>query len=313
MAPATVAIGSLSFGIETAAAATVARPNPAEMIPDDALQNSAAETLMRALAEETGWIRVHAAEALIGLGQTEPARVRYEAELRNTAPDEFEIGTWRVLAASAPLAERRGWETRIEARLRERRADLATAVESLDKLGCRLSGPALAIVREMAATAPEQETLLPLWALQLAGEPGALERIVGKLQSSHPVARRRAGYVLRWLQPADAKARTELTRAALAESPGTDVQVYLLTAALAMRVAPEHEARWIAQLQTIMLSDSSEPHMRFEASHALAARLTPADLEGLAPMLQARHGDIRIGAAMILLHVLGWPAVAAPR
>ena len=281
-------------------------PGSVEMKQSEVLKSAASQTLQRALLEETGWIKVHAAEALIGLGETEPARLEFEAELRRTAPKEFEIGTWRVLAASASsAAERAAWQARIAARLLEAGPDVATAIESLDKLGFRPSAGAVALARQMVANEPEQETLLPWWALALAGEPDALQRIVGKLVSQHPVARRRAGYVLRWLKPDDDGVRSALARAALAERPGTDVEVYLLSAALALRVSATHERAWVGRLQEVLLSETAEPHMRFEASHALASALGPGDLAQLAPLLQAAHGDVRIGSALVILHVLG--------
>lgn len=297
-----LAVGELACGATAAPS-----DGRLEMKNLDTLRDAAFTALNRALLEEKGWIRVHAAEALIGLGETEKPRQIYEGELRSSAPKEFEIGTWRVLAASAPTNDRAGWLARIEARLLERGRDVATAIESLDKLNFRFSPASLAIARDLAANEPEPETLLPLWTLQLGGEPDALDRIVAKLQSTHPVARRRAGYVLRWLRPDDANARAALARAARAETPGTDVHVYLLSAALAMRLAPENDREWVAALKATLLSETVEPHMRFEASHALASRLTPGELADLVPLLQAAHGDVRIGAAMVILQVLGLP------
>ena len=295
---------------ESSAATNVASPAAAEMKPSEALRSAASAALHRALQEETGWIRVHAAEALIGLRETEPARVRFEAELRPTAPKEFEIGTWRVLAAAASSPrERAAWLARIEGRLIEAGPDVATAIESLNKLGFRASGRGLALVRKLAETEPEQETLLPLWALHLAGEPDALPRIVSKLQSGHPVARRRAGYVLRWLKTAETEVRVALASAVHAEPPGTDVEVYLLSAALALRVSPGHESDWVGCLKDVLLSGAAEPHVRFEASHALASRLAPSDLAPLAPLLQAAHGDVRIGASWVILQVLRSPGI----
>ena len=269
-----------------------------------ALSASAFATLRRTLADEQNWVGIHAAEVLVALGEGESIRRDFIAGLGRTESSPYRTGVWRVLVRTARTPEERaGWIARIEAVLSDPAApDHSAAVECLAKLDRPLTGPGLAMVRRQAGAPPESETLVPLWALHLAGDREALPAIVRALQSNDPVARRRAGYVLRWLQIREPAVLAALARAADAEPAGTDTHAYLLSAALQLDAAPGRAAAWQAGLEKILQHGSVSA--RFEAAHALASRFPADRLPSLAGMLTAPEGDVRIGAALVILSVL---------
>lgn len=269
-----------------------------------ALSASAFTMLRRTLAAEQNWVGIHAAEVLVALGEAEAIRQDFIGGLGRTESSPYRTGVWRVLARTARTPEERGgWIARIEAVLSDPAAsDQSAAVECLAKLGHPLTGPGLSMVRRQAGSPPESETLVPLWALHLAGDREALPAIVRALRSDDLVARRRAGYVLRWLQIREPAVLAALARAADAEPAGTDTHAYLLSAALQLDAAPGRAAAWQVGLEKILQQGSVSA--RFEAAHALASCFPTARLSSLADMLGDPEGDVRIGAALVILSVL---------
>ena len=64
------------------------------------------DVLVGALKERGSWISVHAAEALITIGNNEPVRAAFGPQAE-TAEPPFRIGVWRILARSAATKEDR--------------------------------------------------------------------------------------------------------------------------------------------------------------------------------------------------------------
>lgn len=269
-----------------------------------ALSASAFAVLRRTLAAEQNWVGIHAAEVLVALGEGESIRRDFLGGLGRTESSPYRTGVWRVLARTARTPEERaGWIARIEAVFSDpAAADQGAAVECLAKLGHPLTGPGLLLVRRQAGAPPESETLVPLWALHLTGDREALPAIVRALRSDDLVARRRAGYVLRWLQIREPAVMAALARAADAEREGTDTHAFLLSAALQLDAAPARAAAWQAGLEKILQQGSVSA--RFEAAHALAACFPAERLSSLAGLLAEPEGDVRIGAAMVILSVM---------
>jgi len=283
----------------------VATPAAVPLAADlTALSASAFATLRRTMAEKQNWVGIHAAEVLVVLGESESVRQDYLRDLSRTESSPFRTGVWRVLARTARTPEERtGWVARIEAVLSDPAAlDHSAALECLAKLGHRIKGAGFQIARRQADAPPESETLVPLWILHLAGEKEALPLIVRALGSNDLVARRRAGYVLRCLQVREPAVLAALVRAADAEAAGTDTQAYLLSAALQLDAAPERTAAWKAGLEQILAHGSV--NARFEAAHALAPVFPVVRLPALAGMLTSTEGDVRIGAALIIVTAL---------
>lgn len=277
-------------------------PPPAQTVPAaSSIAASARAVLYRALAVESNWVGIHAAEALIEVGESAQVRHSLLAHLDQTDHLPYRVGLWRVLARTAVSPEERaGWVAKIEQILLDPAAsDQSAALECLVKLNHRLTGPALDITRRMAADPCEAETLVPLWGLALSGEKDALPRIRRSLTSNDPIARRRAGYVLRWLEVTDSAVLAELSRAADAEPPGTDIHAFLVSAALRLDADRARSAAWQRQLVEIVANGSATS--RYEASQALAHRYPVANSSLLSALLEHPEGDVRIGAALIIL------------
>jgi lysophospholipase L1-like esterase len=259
---------------------------------------SAHTTLVRALQQSTGWIKVHAAEALLGVGLADAVRDEY----RDAASRD--LGACRVLALLDPR-QRERYATPIVERVRKDDPELLTAIECLCKLGVPLQGDRLQLLRELEQELSAADRLLALWGLAVAQDPGALARVRDNLRSTVPVARRRAGYVLRWLKPTQPDVRSALAQAAAAEAKGTDIEVYLLSAALELGVDSHRAEEWRMRLLERVLDESAPVHVRFEACHALAGRVSPPERLRLRPLLDSAEADVRIGAARVLLDAAG--------
>ncbi len=265
----------------------------------DDLRERARGALHAALQEETGWTRVHAAEALLAVGDPEPVRQALATPDRDESRLPERIGIWRVRAALArEPGEKALWIKRIEEVATDSAArDQLQAVESLAKLDCRPTAAVLVAARRLAALG-DGESVFEFWLQHLAGEPGALRQLAGRLDSPVPAARIRAAYVLRRLRPDDPGVRCALARAAAAEAPTSIAYPYVLGAAWLLDADPAQMAVWRAALERI--ATSGAPGARYEADQVLMlARLGPtpdffrAGLEGT--------GDVRIGAAWAIL------------
>lgn len=277
------------------------------------LADRARTALLDALVREKFFVKVHAAEALIALGDREKPRKVFLAELPAAADQRpYRIGVWRVLAASAPTpADRAPWLERTAAVLLDPSApDRVHAAESLGKLGHVPAAPVLDALRAMSR-GTDADAAYPRWVLHLAGDPTALPALIANLASSDPIARLRAAYVLRWESIKTPPALAALAAAADRESPTAPGYAYVLGSAVALDAAPARVPAWIAALEQVLAHGSVGA--RYDVCQTFMRRYGPADLPRLAPLLDRAEGDLRIGAAWAILHVLkAHSAPAAP-
>jgi hypothetical protein len=267
------------------------------------LPDRAHTVLNAALHHEKAFVKVHAAEALIALGEKdEPHRV-FQAELP-AANDQrpYRIGVWRVLAASARTPqERAAWIARTEAVVLDSTTmDRLHAVESLGKLGHAPTAEVRAALKSMAQ-GTAAAAVFPHWVLHLAGEPTALPAIVAALSSEDPIARLRAAYVLRWLMITDAPTRAALGGTARAEPPTAIGYTIILGSAVTLAADPAQTAHWIAILEKTLAEGNAGA--RYDACQTLMRRATAVDFPKFAPLLDQAEGDARIGGAWAILHV----------
>ncbi len=271
--------------------------------PTNPLPARARAVLTAALQTEQAFVKVHAAEALIALGEKdEPRRVFLDELATGNDVRPYRIGIWRVLAGSAPsAAERAEWVARTEAVVLESRTiDRLHAVESLGKLG---HGPTSAAVRAALKTMSQgsaAEAMFPYWVLHLTGDRTALPAIVAGLSSEDPVARLRAAFVLHWLNVTDAATRAALARTARDEPPTAIGHTIILCAAVALAADPSHTASWVAALEKIAAGGTAGA--RYHACQTLMLRASPTDLPKFAALLDHPEGDARIGGAWAILH-----------
>ncbi len=271
---------------------------------DVVLATRARAVLKQILAIDQTWVRVHAAEALIAAGEGEAMHALFLREWPANEATVYRIGVWRVLANTAcDEDDRAGWIARVERVFLDPTApDRPQAVETLGKLRHRVKGKVLEAVRAKAAAGPEADAIMPLWALQLAGDPGALARLAVALAATDPTTRQRAAYAVRWLHTSDAALRRTLARAASVELADSPAYAYLLSAALSLDADPTQMDSWRAKLEQVLATGS--PAARFEACQTLMNRFNAVDLPKLAPLLNATEPDTRVAAAWTILHVL---------
>lgn len=265
----------------------------------ESLRDAARGALVAALREEQGWVRVHAAEALV----TEGESALVSAALPPAGPDASwpRVGYWRVRAMGAGSAEDRAVAVRqvIGIWLEPRDpAERLQALESLCKLREPLTGPTLAAVRRATVEGPEAERVFAWWALALTPGDESWQRLVLALAASDPAARIRAAHALRWLRLDRAEVRTALSDAADREPAGTAAEAYVLSAAFLLVPAAPHAAVWRKRLEYLARRGS----WRIEPSVALMEVWLPAEVAALRPAL-AEKGDERIAAAWSILHV----------
>ena len=288
-------------------------PMTAAQINPDALAKRAHEILLQALNTEKAFVKVHAAEALIALGEKDEPRRVFQAEL--PAANEvrpYRIGVWRVLAASSSSpSERAEWIKRVEQVFLDPAAmDRVHAIETLDKLGHVPSG-AVRTAAESMARESNAEAVFARWALQLAGDHTALPALIAGLGSDDPITRLRSAYVLRWLKLTDPVTRAQVARTAGDEPPTAVGYTIILGAAVTLDADPKRTPEWVATLEQTLVSGTAGA--RYDACQTLMRRYTVADLPKLVPSLDHPEGDARIGAAWAILHVANKTKTAGSR
>ena len=261
-------------------------------------EDAARATLRRVLAEESGWVKVHAAEVLNAYGARDEVRAVFLKEAREHGTQTpYRIGIWRVLAVADSRA---GWAPKIEAVfLDETAPDRLHALESLGKLDYAARGEALAVLRRWRATAGVGEAVFGDWVLAGAGESGARDRISAALASAEPVARLRAANTLRLSSQVTALEKARLVRAAEAEPHDTAGCVYVIGAAYRWEADPARMAAWRAELERIICTGS--PGAAHAAWQGLLGRVTVAEVNRLVPGWRQAKGDAAIGAAWAVL------------
>lgn len=267
------------------------------------LEATARAVLREAVTREAGWVKVHAAEVLLAFGDDEFVREEFEKLNASAHNAAFRVGIWRVLAGGySQNSQAPRWILAIEEVLRDAASpDRLQAIEALNKLGCILSLEAMPTAHAMA-NGPDAEAVFAAWALQLAGEPGALMHLKRLLRSGDPKARLRTAYALRWLRPTDEAVLKTLACAAAEEPADSIAHPYLLAAAFSLGAAPEQAASWRARLLEFV--EHGSPGVRLEVAQALMKSYTVKDLPRLASLLDDEAGDARIASALSILEVL---------
>lgn len=192
------------------------------------------ERLLVASLEQRGeWSSVHAAEYLLMLGTAEPVLAAFRPQSDEQTP-EYRIGVWRVLAQGE--AERGARQKYVEqirtVLLNADSPDRLHAMESLAKLRTPMKSED---ERKLVETVAEAENnpgrAFALWRL-IQADPNspALDRLVGMLDSTDPVERLRAGFVLGELPERSDAIIAKLRKALEGEEPDSLATPYLAVA-----------------------------------------------------------------------------------
>lgn len=263
--------------------------------------------LQREMRENSGWVRVHAADALLDHQAPESIDASFK-EPAETAEPPLRIGVWRVMArASNPGAQRQCWIERLRSVMLDAKAsDRLSAAETLARLGVSLPAD-LAEIEQWVAAADEATAPFPLWLLALSGPAAERSRqevrLANLLESTDAIARLRAGFALGRLSAISPDSRARLKRCAETEPADSLARVYLLSAALRQNQDdPAFSARIKGAL--FLCLRQGEPAEQLEAATAIGKCGTAQDSAALRELLKSPEPDARIGAASGLLYLM---------
>ncbi len=266
---------------------------------------AALSTLRQALAQEGGWVKVHAAEVLLQHGDAKAVHTAFLAEDKLHATEfRYRSGIWRTLARCAPTAaERAAWTARIAAVFTDVNApDRLHAMESLGKLGAPHSPAVLAAAAEWLPHASPEDAVFLQWLRWQAGDAGARAFIVSQLASPVLDARLCAAFVLRLANAGDEPTLAALAQAADREPADSTARVYIVGAAYALRADGDRFGAWRDILEHYVAHGTAT-----ETYHALQPLMMfyhiDTDCPRMLPLLKHAEGDVRIGAAWTLLFV----------
>lgn len=233
---------------------------------------------------------IHAAEALLELGDVAPVRAAFEPQAQESTAG-YRIGVWRVLARCAgDESQRAQFVQRIRAALRDPAGqDRVHAMESLAKLKAPFADASERAMVEQIAKDSSPGAPFAAWRLAMAGDDGAVDRLADLLSSPDEVTRLRAAYALGQLSVQAPAARQALA-SALAREPASSSARPLTIVALG---GPAVRS---------LLNDGSAA-ARYHAASALAHSGDSRDAAALLPLIQDADPDVRGAAAFALLRL----------
>jgi len=255
--------------------------------------------LRSALQSQTGWPRIHAAEALIAQGYPEETLEAYRP-LVDSAPAEERIGVWRVLAQAEPkAATRRGMVERVRAAFLDPNGpDRLHAVETLAKLKFVVPDQDRPLVAEYATRKPA-EAAFANWLLAISGDKAARQTLVATLKDSDPVARLRAAFALASL-PGQRTAAEEAAIAEAAQAEPEDSPSRVMLVGAAAKVAKDSEP---FRAELLELVRSTEVERRRQAVTWLGEVGRPADQGALQSLANDEDLRVRMAAANSRLRI----------
>ncbi|RAJ94510.1 SSS family solute:Na+ symporter [Larkinella arboricola] len=287
-------------------------PASVQALPDT-LRNQCLQELRTVLQTEQEWIKVHAAEYLLWLGQPAGVQDVYLNELRQFATKpQYRIGIWRVLAqAAASPEEKKKWTDQIAAAFKDLAGpDRIHAAETLAKLGISPTTVDAEATRKAIAGESRPLSLYTLWGASLADSKAATANrqqfLTLALNRQEEAAPRRLGtFILRRLGGLSAADWKKLAEAALSEPISSGVQLNLVHAALvtASPSATRSEPYRLLRIKMLAAKQSEAVGDRLELVTALAETGRPADVAVLTPMLKHENADVRAGAAYAILKI----------
>ena len=246
-------------------------------------RDKAVSALRRSLAEEEGWVKVHAAEHLLDLDYSQGVLEEFEKELEKHGDEpQYRIGIWRVMVRGTNQHnDRQVWIDKIEAVALDAEApDQLHAMETLGKLGTAINEEKLDPIREAAKKTDQSLAVYAQWVLVNSGQDEGGERLAEHLDSPDPNLRNTAAYAFSYLKGVSPQARKKIAAAA-EKNPGVEIVI-----AAALHGPKKDREKRLAQLVEYTKTGSVEE----QRSAAL----------GLARAGKREHGPV-------LLDLVGFP------
>lgn len=259
--------------------------------------------LQEALKQQTGWVKVHAAEALLSLSHGEDVHAIYEEELSLHGNEpQTRIGARRILARTENTKENRDrhltklWQICCDPQSR----DSIHAAEALAKLGYAIPekdcSQFLALVQNTRGFgAPYRR-----WLQAVSGDEVNIRFLAELLDNHDADIRGNAAYALRHLAKLPRDVVTRLVNAATNERDSA-ARVYLLSACF-VTVAEEEQAKKFKEQLLPYLSTGTSSE-KYEVTAAFAQRGSMDDVPFLTELLQDTDADVRVGAANAIMRI----------
>jgi SSS family solute:Na+ symporter len=268
-------------------------------------RQNALRILRGAMESEQRWVKVHAAEALLSLGEPRDVARTFEIELASHGGEpQYRIGIWRVLAQAAGGQPREPWVAKIVSAFRDPRGpDRLHAAETLGKLGYRAGGKEVEAFDVDARTGPGPLAANARWVLANSGRPQGDLRLAELLVSDDAGTRATAAYAVRHLPRLSPGAWDRLSAAARQEPAGdVDIVRASLMSAAFVHAPAEQKARFKGELLKYARTGTNDA--KAEACAALAQRGGSDDLQLLGGLLADANVDVRVAAAHAIGRIL---------
>ncbi len=280
-------------------------------------REGAVETLRTVLRNESKWVKVHAAEFLLGLGYPQGVAEQFNNELLNFGEEpEYRIGIWRVLAKAAPMAEARdSFVSKILIAASDPGGpDRLHAIESLAKLGVKLSPEAETGIGQWTNATSAANATFGHWLLSASTSDSSLQAqhqaaLAGMLVAEEPMVRLRAAYALNRLQQLPRAVREQIYEAGerAAQAPLASEKVANLATAHTLIAAWQLAHQFDEHTAALRFRDSLdqltsvETSLNREFANSLADLGTARDFPLLFSLLSANDADLRASAANAVL------------
>jgi hypothetical protein len=287
----------------------------------EALKKESIEVLRTILQTHSEWVKVHAAEFLIGLGYPEGVQEIYlneEKQYGNKSP--YRIGIWRVLSkAATEPQEKEIWTEKImQAFLDTTGVDRIHAAETLAKLHISplLVNPE--ITTKTLYSHVRNLSLYTRWSTAFSSKDSLLNvrkffLDIAASGTEDAPSRRLAAYVIRHsgdLPPSEWKI---FAQSALSEPEESGLKINLLNAAVITAQNDTELSGLYKQVYKAIIKykNSAEKNIRLEIAAGLAEKGKMEDLSILISFLKNEHplgkdlddADVRASAAYAILRM----------
>jgi HEAT repeat protein len=296
----------------------------ADTVKADPLVEKAMNELREVLHKQSQFIKVHAAEYLIWLGDTDEVRKVYLSENdRYQTQTPYRIGIWRVLAQTEKKSEdRMQWINKVFDVYADKNApDRLHATETLAKLQQSPLEKYPGITQATLSSDNRNLNTYALWAVSYSSDSAMKKNRSEFLhlakEDSNQIIRKISAFILRKIGGLTSDEWTGLADKALSEPVETGMRYSLLNTAF---VTSPDESKKTGLFQTIrqeMVKNSNHFSMgeRIELALSLADRGTEEDLPVLQSMLNNENisgiyeadskegADIRATAAYAIVKI----------
>jgi solute:Na+ symporter, SSS family len=270
------------------------------------LEQRAVEELRELLRQQTGFVKVHAAESLLAFGYPQGVHEMFIQEWKDHQHvNIYRTAIMRVLSQSSTTpVERSEWSNRLrDIFVDPGQPDRLHAIEALAKLGYHVDTADRKVFEDAAKSDKPDLATFARWTLASTEYKLQEPFFVQSLRATDPTARYCAAYVLRQSPAISTAARNALTVAAQIETPGTLAFTYLNSASFAVSATTDVSEARRGRAELEKLANIGTRDEVREACAGFAAGGTAADLALMTHLLSNSDPDIRESAAHAIVRI----------